>query len=58
MAQDILTLFVYLFGIMLIVTLIDVGIAMVQIIEDIPFVRKMIWKYRNQGFRNINNAHS
>ena len=58
MAQDILTLFVYLFGIVLIVTIINVSIAVLQIIEDIPWIRKRIWKFCLHGFRNIHNARN
>lgn len=58
MAQDILTVFVYLFGVILIVTVIDVAIAVFQIIEDIPAVRKKVWKFCTQGLRKTNSAHS
>ena len=58
MAQGILTLFVYLFGVVLVVTIIEVSIALFQIIEDIPFVRKRIWKFSLRGFRNTNKANN
>ena len=58
MAQGILTLFVYLFGVVLVVTIIEVSIALFQIIEDIPFVRKRLWKFRLHGFRNTNKANN
>ena len=36
--------------IILTVTLISVGIAIVQLIEDTPLVRKKIWDLKNKGF--------
>ena len=58
MAQDILTLFVYLFGIVLVVTIINVSIALMQIVEDIPWIRKRIWKFYLYGFRNTPNTRN
>ncbi len=58
MAQDILTLFVYLFGIVLVVTIINVSIVLLQVIEDIPWIRKRVWKFTVHGFRNTHNTHN
>ena len=49
MSEIVLTAFVYLTVVTLTVTLFSVGIAVVQLIEDTPMVRKKIWDLKNKG---------
>lgn len=58
MAQDILSIFVYIFMITVIVTIVNLAIALFQVIKDLPSIRKKIWDRQNRGFRNIHNAHN
>ena len=55
MAEYILSIFVYLLGLVIIVTIVNSAIALFQIIEDIPSVRKKIWSRHNRGFRTVRN---
>jgi len=49
MSEIVLTAFVYLTVVTLTVTLFSVGIAVVQLIEDTPMVRKKIWALKSKG---------
>ncbi len=58
MSEIILKLIVYLISIVCVVAIVDVSIALFQLIEDRPIFRKRIWSRRSQGFSKIRRAKS
>jgi hypothetical protein len=56
MSEFILKMIVYLISIVFVVSIIDVGIALFQIIEDRPIIRRRIWSRRTQIFSRIRRS--
>jgi flagellar biosynthesis protein FlhB len=57
MAEDILTIVVYILCLVSFIAIIDAGIAIIQYIEDLPMIRSKIWSRKHKLFQRFKHVY-